>query len=158
MLGKANSEVTPAFAVSLQKPQGSVTVAFCSSYLTLHTQRCGKERFPAMRSPCASWVKHFLKILLPNQQSVRLVKKLSSRSFCMITGIGWSHAVKQWEKPESLFLALILYYTWGTTYSGLGQSEAVLDLAGITASIWYITLHHPMFCKSLSPKQFQDTV
>lgn len=61
MLGKANSEVTPAFAVSLQKPQGSITVAFCLSYLILHTQSCGKEnllvRFHAMRSTYASRVK-----------------------------------------------------------------------------------------------------
>lgn len=91
MLGKANSEVTQTSAGSLQKPQGSITVAFCSAYLTFHTQGCGKERlvrFHAMRSTSQ-------KTLLPKQQAGKPVKKLSSRSFCMITGIGWSHAVKQ---------------------------------------------------------------
>lgn len=51
MPGKANSEVTPAFAVSLQKPQGSITVGFCLSYLTLHTQSCSKERLTC-QIPC----------------------------------------------------------------------------------------------------------
>lgn len=77
MLGKANSDVTPTFAVSFQKPQGSITVAFCSSYLTLHTQGIGKERlvrFHATRSMYASWVKHFKKSCYPNNKLIDQLK------------------------------------------------------------------------------------
>lgn len=159
MLGKANSEVTPTFAVSLQKPKGSITVAFCSSYLTLHTQGCGKERlvrFHAMRSTHASRVKHFKKSCYPNS---RLIDQLKS---CHPGASIWSSVLvgaTLWNtvrEPKFLSLALILYYTWGTTLPGLEQRKPVE--AGITASIWYATLHYHKFYKSLFPKWFQDAV
>lgn len=56
------------------------------------------------------------------------------------------------REPEFLSLALILYYTWGTTLPGLEQRKPAE--AGITASIWYATLHYHKFYKSLFPKQF----
>lgn len=164
MIGKANSDVTPTFAGGLQKPQGSTRAVFWS-YLTHHTQGCGKERlvrFHAMRSTYASRVRHLKKSCYPKSRLTSQLKSCYPGAF-MTIGIGWSSIVKQWAKQNKggrlLVLALIRYYTWGTTLPGLDQrepAEAVLALLGITPSTWHTTLHYRKSCKSLLPKWFQD--
>ena len=100
MLGKANPEVTPTFAGGLQKPQRRTWGIW--SYLTLHTQDCGKERlvrFHATRSTHASRVRHLKRSCCPNSRLTGQLKSCHSGA-SMTIGVGWSHTEKQWEKQN----------------------------------------------------------
>lgn len=116
---------------------------------------CGEEilvKLHAMGSTHASRVRQLEKSCYS-----RLTGQLKSchPGASVTAGIDWRHI----REPEFLFLALIHYYTWGTTLSDLQQKEsveAVLYLLGIAASIWCTTLHYPKSWKSFFPKQFQD--
>lgn len=74
----------------------------------------------------------------------------------MIISVGWSHVVKHSERARILvpgtdsLLHLRHYLAWF-------RAKKPVE-AGITASIWYATLHYHKFYKSLFPKRFQDTV
>lgn len=78
----------------------------------------------------------------------------------MIISVGWSHVVKHSERAKILVPGtdslLHLRHYLLVVLPGLEQRKPAE--AGITASIWYATLHYHKFYKSLFPKWFQDAV